>query len=196
MSFTGCHLDPCLCKFLVYAVQDHNFLQLSPELDIEHVLSSCNGILSRFRTLGEPDTASQRILTYGERMKRTFTLTIALALGCASAGLAKEEHPDDAGAVFVMTNAADKNEVIAYSRTANGVLREASRFETGGRGSGGLIDPLEYQGSLILSQDRFLLFAVNAGSGTISAFRVNHSRLLLVDVIPSGGSEPNALAQY
>ena len=129
-------------------------------------------------------------------MKPTFTLTIALALGCATAGLARDAHPDDAGAVFVMTNAADRNEIIAYSRTGDGILREGPRFETGGRGSGGLVDPLESQGSLILSQDRSLLFAVNAGSGTISVFRIHHSRLRLIDVTRSGGSEPNALAQY
>lgn len=95
-----------------------------------------------------------------------------------------------------MTNAADKNEIIAYSRVADGALREGSTFETGGGGSFGLIDPLESQGSLIFSQDHSLLFAVNAGSGTISAFRVNRSRLSLIDVVPSGGSGPNAIAQY
>ena len=129
-------------------------------------------------------------------MKRTFTFTIALALGFASAGLAKHADSDDAGAVFVMTNAADKNQIIAYSRAANGALRDGSRFETGGRGSGGLTDPLESQGSLILSQDHSFLFAVNAGSGSVSAFRIDHSRLSLADVVHSGGSEPNALAQH
>jgi 6-phosphogluconolactonase (cycloisomerase 2 family) len=129
-------------------------------------------------------------------MKRNFALSLAVAFGCAGAVLANEIHPNDvAGAVFVMTNAADRNEIIEYSRAANGALREGFRFETGGRGSGGLVDPLESQGSLILSQDRSLLFAVNAGSGTISAFRVGRSRLSLIDVVPSGGSEPNALAQ-
>jgi 6-phosphogluconolactonase len=56
--------------------------------------------------------------------------------------------------------------------------------------------PLESQGSLILSQDHSLLFAVNAGSGNISVFRVHHSKLALIDVVNSGGSEPNALAQH
>jgi 6-phosphogluconolactonase len=132
-----------------------------------------------------------------KRMKLVFTsITIALALGSASAGLAEDAVSNDTGAVFVMTNAADKNEIIAYDRAANGILREGRRFETGGRGSGGLVDPLESQGSLILSQDHCFLFAVNAGSGDISTFRVSHSRLSLVNVIPSGGSSPNALAQH
>ena len=130
-------------------------------------------------------------------MKRTLSsVTIALALGCTGTGFAQQSHSDDTGAVFVMTNAADKNEIIAYDRDANGALKEVSRFDTGGRGSGGLVDPLESQGSLILSKDYALLFAVNAGSGSISVFRVYGSRLSLTDVVHSGGSEPNALAQH
>jgi 6-phosphogluconolactonase len=130
-------------------------------------------------------------------MKHTITsLAIALALSFTSSGLAQDADSDNAGAVFVMTNAADKNEIIAYNRSANGALREGSRFDTGGRGSGGLIDPLESQGSLILNQDHSLLFAVNAGSGSVSVFRVDHARLSLTDVVHSGGSEPNALAQH
>jgi hypothetical protein len=38
-------------------------------------------------------------------------------------------------------------------------------FPTGGRGSGGVTDPLGSQGSLTLSQDHSLLFAVNARNG-------------------------------
>src|SRR3954468_19785640 len=67
------------------------------------------------------------------------------------------------GAVFVMTNAADRNEVFSYDRDAYGKLYEHDRYVTGGRGSGGKTDPLESQGSLTLSKDRGLLFAVNAG---------------------------------
>lgn len=130
-------------------------------------------------------------------MKHTRSLfIIALALGWSGAGLAQQGHSEDPGAVFVMTNAADRNEIIAYSRAANGTLKEVSKFETGGRGSGGLVDPLESQGSLILSKDHGFLFAVNAGSGTVSVFRVDGSRLSLADVVDSGGSEPNALAQH
>jgi 6-phosphogluconolactonase len=98
--------------------------------------------------------------------------------------------------MFVMTNATDKNEILSDSRDANGTLRKRSRFETGGRGSGGLTDPLESQGSLILSQDHAFLFVVNAASGSISVFRVDHYQLSLADVVQSGGSEPNALAQH
>jgi 6-phosphogluconolactonase len=106
------------------------------------------------------------------------------------------DSQDGAGAVFVMTNSVKKNEVISYRRAADGTLREEGRFATGGRGSGGNNDPLESQGSLTLNQDHSLLFAVNAGNGTVSVFKVQHSTLSLVDNVVSGGSEPNAVAQH
>src|SRR5215469_2283600 len=100
------------------------------------------------------------------------------------------------GAVFIMSNNADKNEVIAFDRGGDGSLTEAHRYDTGGRGSGGVTDPLESQGSLTLSHDHSLLFAVNAGSGTVSVFKVLRSNLALIDKEPSGGSQPVAVAQW
>lgn len=99
-------------------------------------------------------------------------------------------------AVFVMTNNADSNEVIAYERNQNGTLHSPHHYSTGGRGSGGTVDPLSSQGSLTLSDDREFLFAANAGSGTVSVFRVFGSHLFPTDRVPSGGSEPNAVAQH
>ncbi|MCU1302769.1 MAG: Lactonase, 7-bladed beta propeller [Candidatus Sulfotelmatobacter sp.] len=122
---------------------------------------------------------------------------VALAISVVSPNLssAQDERSQGAGAVFVMTNAADRNEVISFRRAPDGSLQENRRFATGGRGSGGNNDPLESQGSLTLSQDHTLLFAVNAGSGEISVFRIHGTDLSLADKKLSGGSEPNAVAQ-
>ena len=103
--------------------------------------------------------------------------------------------PGRVSAVFAATNASERNEVIGFVRNADGTLREENRFATGGRGSGGNNDPLESQGSLTLTSDHGTLLAVNAGSGEISVFRVHGAFLELRDVVPSGGSEPNAVAQ-
>jgi 6-phosphogluconolactonase len=100
------------------------------------------------------------------------------------------------GAVFVMSNGANKNEIIAYKRHADGGITEGNSYETGGRGSGGLTDPLASQGSLTLTQDHSFLLAVNAGSGNISVFRVFGDQLLLVDRVHCGGAEPVAVAQH
>jgi 6-phosphogluconolactonase len=105
------------------------------------------------------------------------------------------QHEKEAGAVFVMTNAADRNEIIAYRRAANGALSYGAAYNTGGRGSGGVNDPLESQGSLTLSQDHSILFAVNAGSGNVSVFSVHNAELTLLNKVPSGGSQPVAVAE-
>jgi 6-phosphogluconolactonase len=128
----------------------------------------------------------------------------ALVLGALISAISQGAHADNdfdrygnaRHAVFVMTNDADENAVIAYERTAYGTLQSPRRYETGGRGSGGTIDPLGSQGSLTLSEDGSLLFAANAGSGTVSVFRVLGTRLALIDRANSGGSEPNAVAQH
>jgi 6-phosphogluconolactonase len=103
---------------------------------------------------------------------------------------------DKAGAVFVMTNGVDKNEIIAFRRNDDGTLQQTRTFETDGRGSGGKVDPLGSQGSLVLSQDRSHLLAVNAGSGELSVFRVQGDLLSLEDKVTSGGSEPVAVTQH
>lgn len=109
------------------------------------------------------------------------------------AQFARQSQP---GAVFVMNNSASRNEVISFTRAADGSLQQAGTFATGGRGTGGVTDPLESQGSLTLSQDHSLLFAVNGGSSEISVFQVHGSHLALVDKKLTSGAEPNAVAQH
>ncbi len=123
-------------------------------------------------------------------------VAVGTSMVSATQSYAQDERSIGTGAVFVMTNAADRNEVISFRRAADGSLEEGRRVSTGGRGTGGVTDPLESQGSLTLSQDHSLLFAVNGGSGEISVFQVHGSRLTLVDKETSGGSEPNAVAQH
>jgi 6-phosphogluconolactonase (cycloisomerase 2 family) len=95
-----------------------------------------------------------------------------------------------------MTNDATKNEVLAFAQGSDGTFHSTGSFATGGRGSGGITDPLQSQGSLTISQDHSLLFAVNAGSGTVSSFRIVRDRLVLADQEPTDGSEPVAVAQH
>jgi 6-phosphogluconolactonase (cycloisomerase 2 family) len=125
------------------------------------------------------------------------TLLIAiLAIGGVSPIFSNALDDQAGGAVFVMTNAADKNEIIAYKRADDGSLSDEHRFATGGRGSGGTTDPLGSQGSLTLTDEQAFLLAMNAGSGEISSFRVQGATLELADVVSSGGSKPVSVAQH
>lgn len=106
--------------------------------------------------------------------------------------------------VYIMTNSADCNQIAAFRRNPNGLLTFADLYETQGRGIGTKevssatpndgIDTLASQGSISLSYDRRFLFAVNAGSSSITSFRIgNNGELTFIDVIPSGGLQPNSL---
>jgi 6-phosphogluconolactonase (cycloisomerase 2 family) len=123
-------------------------------------------------------------------------VAVVCAIAAVSPILSIAQQNPNAKAVFVMTNSADKNQVIAFERGTNGTLSYRATYDTAGRGSGGVNDPLQSQGSLTLSQDHSLLFAANAGSGTVSVFAVEHKDLILLDKVPSGGSEPAAIAEY
>jgi 6-phosphogluconolactonase (cycloisomerase 2 family) len=114
-------------------------------------------------------------------------------------GQAADSHgpgPSFAGAVFVMTNNNESNRILRFGRLATGALVSLGSTPTGGRGSGGTVDPLGAQNSLLLTQDGGFLLAVNSASGTISAFQVDGANLELVDVKHTGGSAPNAIGQW
>lgn len=124
-------------------------------------------------------------------------LTIALSLGALTPAMhGADFHQRDAETVFVLSNNNDKNEVLTYQLGYNGQFALRARVATAGRGSGGTTDPLQSQGALTLSGDHNLLFAVNAASGTLSSFHLINGLPILVDVQPSGGAFPVAVAEH
>ncbi|MGI9044767.1 MAG: beta-propeller fold lactonase family protein [Gemmatimonadaceae bacterium] len=116
------------------------------------------------------------------------------------------------GAVYSMSNDAAGNDVVVYNRAKDGTLSFAGSYSTGGNGSGGFEDSAN---GLVLGSDdgesapnnlqgdSKFLFATNAGSNTISVFRVNkndtHDKkdkrdaITLVEVQNSGGEKPVSL---
>ncbi len=94
---------------------------------------------------------------------------------------------DAPGAVYALTNVAGANAVAMYARGADGSLSWLGSVSTGGAGAGA---SLGSQGALALSDDGRWLFAVNAGSNDVSAFRVTPSGLDLTGRVASGGIRP------
>ena len=124
-------------------------------------------------------------------------LTIALSIGAiATPTHAADNSQGNGSSVFVMTNDNSKNEVLTYQRNYNGQYVLATRTATDGRGSGGKTDPLQSQGSLTLSGDHNLLFAVNSASGTVSSFHLLGGVPVLVDKESSGGAFPIAVTEH
>src|SRR5215813_13995049 len=95
-------------------------------------------------------------------------------------------------AVYVQTNDATDNEVIAFTRADDGTLAPLGRYSTGGRGSGK--PHLASAGSVVLSDDGRWLLVVNAGSDELSLFAVQPDGLRLADRAGSDGSKPTSVA--
>ena len=103
-------------------------------------------------------------------------------------------------ALFVQTDNTTANSIMVYDRAADGTLSLAGTYATGGMGglaAGAAADPLASQGSLATAEDGQLLLAVNAGSNTVSLFRVvGGDQLVLQQVIASGGQFPVSIAVH
>jgi 6-phosphogluconolactonase (cycloisomerase 2 family) len=98
-----------------------------------------------------------------------------------------------AGAVFAQTDNLAGNTIVAYAQAADGTLSQAGIYPTGGLGgqlSGSVVDHTASQGSLAYDSAHHLLYAVNAGSNTITAFAVRGQRLIRIQTISSGGTFP------
>jgi DNA-binding beta-propeller fold protein YncE len=128
---------------------------------------------------------------------------LAGAAGAALAAAALVAVPASAhprtpgGAVFVQTDDPAGNTIVAYDRNPDGGLRQAGSYRTGGLGGvldGSVVDHLASQGSLQL--DNGLLYAVNAGSDTITVFAVDGDRLVRRQVLPSFGDFPASVAVH
>ena len=107
--------------------------------------------------------------------------------------------PGASQAVFVQTDNPSGNQVVAYHRAPGGVLTQAGTYATGGLGgilAGSAVDHLASQGSLAYDPGHSLLYAVNAGSDTVSVFAVTGDRLALRQVLGSGGSFPVSVAVH
>jgi 6-phosphogluconolactonase (cycloisomerase 2 family) len=144
-------------------------------------------------------------------MKRIVTLLVAMgaalglvALAAPSAG-ADQPLPPAAwhgaigarNAVFVQTDNPAGNQVVAYDRSVTGTLSLAGTYATGGLGgvlNGSAVDHLASQGSLAYNASQGLLYAVNAGSDSVSVFAARGDTLSLQQVVYSGGAFPVSVA--
>ena len=102
-------------------------------------------------------------------------------------------------AVFVQSDNITGNTVVAYGRGHDGTLTPAGAYSTGGLGgalNGSVADHLGSQGSLASDPAHALLYAVNAGSNTVSVFTVDGSALHLRQIVDSGGTFPVSIAVH
>jgi 6-phosphogluconolactonase len=96
------------------------------------------------------------------------------------------------GKVFIQTNEADGNRVIAFAAGNDGALEQVASVSTGGKGDG--VPHLTSQGSVVLSQDGSRLLVANAGSGDVSVLAVGEDPSL-EQVVPTGAA-PKSITEH
>lgn len=95
--------------------------------------------------------------------------------------------------VYTESNEAGTNRILVYRILPGGSLRFESSVASGGAGTGAALGS---QGALALDGEGWL-YAVNAGSGSVSSFRIGSGgRLTLWATVPSGGAGPNSLTVH
>jgi 6-phosphogluconolactonase (cycloisomerase 2 family) len=95
--------------------------------------------------------------------------------------------------VFVQTNEADQNRLVAFRRRPDGTLVSLGSHPTGGAGTG--VPHLTSQGSVVLTGDGGTLLVTNAGSGDVSVFAVGDDRVELAQTVATG-SAPKSVAEH
>src|SRR5689334_22173082 len=127
----------------------------------------------------------------GESEMRRLLLVPAAVAAAGLAAPAAALAGEHGGAAFTESNAAGGNRVVVFARAAGGHLSPAGSVATGGRGSG---VSLGSQGAVALSPDHHRLYAVNAGSGTLSVLGVDGTHVWRMQVVGSGGRGPISVA--
>ena len=95
--------------------------------------------------------------------------------------------------VFVQTNDAAANQVVAFSRGDDGSLETLGWFDTGGRGDG--VPHLTSQGSVVLTSDGRGVLVTNAGSGALTLFAITNGGLQLLATVDTGAA-PKSAAEH
>ncbi|MBA3944218.1 MAG: beta-propeller fold lactonase family protein [Herpetosiphonaceae bacterium] len=121
-----------------------------------------------------------------------FALMLVVPTFVLNTGSASAATPT-VGAVYTLTNATTGNAVVVFKRAADGSLTLKNTVATGGLGTGA---GLGSEGALVLGEDKQWLFAVNAGSNTVSVFAIGVDGLHLTQTIASGGVTPISIAVH
>jgi 6-phosphogluconolactonase (cycloisomerase 2 family) len=137
------------------------------------------------------------------RFRLAALVAVAVAVVAIPAAAAGKHKPRLVGFVYTETNDPAANKVVVFGRYSDGRLKQRQTLRTGGRG-GQEQQPgctahcpiLDTQGEVQLAGSGRFLAAVNAGSNTITVFRVTGRGLRRTDRKSSGGVFPNSLTSH
>lgn len=117
-------------------------------------------------------------------------LAIATLIGLRGSALPARADDHAPGAVYTLSNEAAGNQLVVLQRDQRGNLALAGTVATGGMGLG---TGLGSQGALAFGVNSRVLYAVNAGSNSISVLRIRGRSPELLQITDSAGLQPISL---
>ena len=120
-----------------------------------------------------------------------------------SAAMGKKSKPKVVSAVYSVTNGLSTNRLLVFDRYNNGKLKQRASLATGGKGSnqaaagcGPNCPIIGTVNEVQTTPNGKLIFAVNPGSNTVSAFRKTSKGVKLAATRSSAGQIPVSLTVY
>jgi 6-phosphogluconolactonase len=121
-------------------------------------------------------------------------ISVTAAGGVAASNVRASGHGAFVYTESNQTSADGGNAVLGFWVAAGGTLTPIGSFATGGDGTGA---GLGSQGAVTLADGGHALLVVNAGSNTVSYFRIlSNGALWLVDAAPAGGTDPVSVTAH
>ena len=104
------------------------------------------------------------------------------------------QSKSSAGHIYIESNDANGNSITMFNEAWDGKLSWGSTTASGGNGMG---VGLGSQSAIVMNKEHTLLFAVNAGSNSVSSFKIkNDGSLELAYTTSSGGKFPVSVCVY
>ncbi|MEO7802381.1 MAG: beta-propeller fold lactonase family protein [Ginsengibacter sp.] len=111
-----------------------------------------------------------------------------------ASGLNSKTEKEKSHYLYTESNSLGTNHILVYEISKKGILHFAASTSSGGAGSG---QALGSQGALVIDKAHEWLYAVNAGSNSVSSFKIHDDGTLsLAHTVASGGIKPVSVSVY
>lgn len=172
-------------------MKKNNFLKASMAVAIMFFAGSCSKNADKDITQNDnhPKTVTQEMMS--ENGANPDEQSVTLGNAVSSNNTESSTGYNYGHYLYTESNEAGTNRILIYKIGYNGSLHYEGATASGGAGSG---VTLGSQGALVLDKNHEWLYAVNAGSNSVSSFKVNgDGSLTLASTESSGGTMPNSV---
>ncbi len=111
----------------------------------------------------------------------------------SASGLNSKIEKENCHYLYTESNSLETNYILTYKISNKGFLHLAGSTASGGAGAG---KPLGSQGALVVDKAHEWLYAVNAGSNSVSSFKIDGGKLTLAHTVTTGGIKPVSVSVY